>query len=70
MTRTFVVLSALAVAGCDTTDTTSTTAKVDMPSELRKSIAEYRACVDAKGLSDYVVELLLAQTIKMVLALA
>jgi hypothetical protein len=49
MTRTFVVLSALAVAGCVTTDTTGTTAKVDMPSELRKSIAEYRACVDAKG---------------------
>jgi outer membrane murein-binding lipoprotein Lpp len=56
MTRTFVVLSALAVAGCVTTDTTgttrttATTAKVDvMPSELQKSIAEYRACVDAKG---------------------
>ena len=52
MTRTFVVLSALAVAGCvttDTTGTTGTTAKVDMPSELRKSIAEYRACVDANG---------------------
>jgi len=49
MTRTFVVLSALAVAGCVTTDTTGTTAKVDMPSELQKSIAEYRACVDANG---------------------
>ena len=49
MTRTFVVLSALAVAGCVTTDTTGTTAKVDMPGELRKSIAEYRACVDANG---------------------
>jgi outer membrane murein-binding lipoprotein Lpp len=53
MTRTFVVLSALAVAGCvttGTTGTTGTTAKVDaMPSELQKSIAEYRACVDAKG---------------------
>jgi hypothetical protein len=52
MTRTFVVLSALAVAGCvttDTTGTTGTTAKVDMPGELRKSIAEYRACVDANG---------------------
>jgi outer membrane murein-binding lipoprotein Lpp len=50
MTRTFVVLSALAVAGCVTTGTTGTTAKVDaMPSELQKSIAEYRACVDAKG---------------------
>jgi len=52
MTRAFVVLSALAVAGCvttDTTDTTGTTAKVDMPSELQKSIAEYRACVDANG---------------------
>ena len=47
MTRTFVVLSALAVAGCVTT---GTTAKVDaLPSELQKSIAEYRACVDAKG---------------------
>ena len=50
MTRTFVVLSALAVAGGVTTGTTGTTAKVDaMPSELQKSIAEYRACVDAKG---------------------
>jgi outer membrane murein-binding lipoprotein Lpp len=53
MTRTFVVLSALAVAGCvttGTTGTTATTAKIDvMPSELQKSIAEYRACVDAKG---------------------
>jgi hypothetical protein len=54
MTRTFVVLSALAVAGCATTDTKATgttgiTAKVDMPSELQKSIAEYRACVDANG---------------------
>jgi outer membrane murein-binding lipoprotein Lpp len=50
MTRTFVVLSALAVAGCVTTGTTGTTAKVDaMPSELQKSIAEYRACVDAKA---------------------
>ena len=53
MTRTFVVLSALAVAGCvttDTTGTTGTTAKVDaLPSELQKSIAEYRACVDANG---------------------
>ena len=53
MTRTFVVLSALAVAGCvttGTTDATGTTAKVDaLPSELQKSIAEYRACVDAKG---------------------
>ncbi|MFZ0150543.1 MAG: hypothetical protein WAM72_19840 [Xanthobacteraceae bacterium] len=55
MTRTFVVLSALAVAGCVTTDitgttaTTGTTAKVDMPGELRKSIAEYRACVDGNG---------------------
>jgi outer membrane murein-binding lipoprotein Lpp len=50
MTRTFVVLSALAVAGCVTTGITGTTAKVDaMPSELQKSIAEYRACVDAKG---------------------
>jgi outer membrane murein-binding lipoprotein Lpp len=49
--RTFVVLSALAVAGCATTGTTGTTAKVDtMPSELQKSIAEYRACVDAKGM--------------------
>ena len=47
MTRTFVVLSALAAAGCGTT---GTTAKVDaMPSELQKSIAEYRACVDAKA---------------------
>jgi hypothetical protein len=57
MRRTFVVLSALAVAGCvttgtptGTTGTTGTTAKVDvLPSELQKSIAEYRACVDAKG---------------------
>jgi outer membrane murein-binding lipoprotein Lpp len=54
MRRTFVVLSALAVAGCVTTGTptgtTGTTAKVDvLPSELQKSIAEYRACVDAKG---------------------
>jgi outer membrane murein-binding lipoprotein Lpp len=50
MTRTFVVLSALAAAGCGTTGTTGTTAKVDaLPSELQKSIAEYRACVDANG---------------------
>ena len=47
MTRTFVVLSALAAPGCGTT---GTTAKVDaLPSELQKSIAEYRACVDANG---------------------
>jgi hypothetical protein len=47
MMRTFVVLCALAAAGCDTT---GTTAKVDaLPSELQKSIAEYRACVDANG---------------------
>jgi hypothetical protein len=47
MTRTFVVLSALAAAGCGTTGT-GTTAKVDAPpSELQKSIAEYRACLDA-----------------------
>jgi outer membrane murein-binding lipoprotein Lpp len=47
MTRTFVVLSALAAAGCGTT---GTTAKVDaLPSELQKSIAEYRACVDANA---------------------
>jgi hypothetical protein len=50
MTRTFVVLSALAAAGCGTTGTTGTAVKVDaLPSELQKSIAEYRACVDANG---------------------
>jgi hypothetical protein len=50
MTRTFVVLSALAAAGRGTTGTTGTTAKVDaLPSELQKSIAECRACVDANG---------------------
>ncbi len=50
MTRTFVVLSALAAAGRGTTGTTGTTVKVDaLPSELQKSIAEYRACVDANG---------------------
>jgi hypothetical protein len=57
MTRTFVVPSALAAAGCGTTGTTGTgttgtgtTAKVDaLPSELQKSIAEYRACLDANG---------------------
>jgi outer membrane murein-binding lipoprotein Lpp len=46
MTRTSVVLSVLAVAGCGTT---GTTAKVDAPSELQKSIAEYRSCVDANA---------------------
>jgi hypothetical protein len=44
MTRTFVVLSALAAAGCGTTGT-GTTAKVDAPPS--ESIAEYRACLDA-----------------------
>jgi hypothetical protein len=44
--RTFVVLCALAVASCGTT---GTTAKIDMPSQLQTSIAEYRACVDANA---------------------
>ena len=46
MIRTFVLLCALLLASCGTT---GTTAKIDMPSELQKSIAQYRACVDASA---------------------
>jgi hypothetical protein len=48
--RTFLILCALAIPSCGTTGTTgTTTAKVQMPSELQNAIAEYRTCVDAHG---------------------